>query len=735
MFKLLRYFSLTSFISIGLVAVVLGFFYREIAVGDMVDMGESNARALTVVLGNSLRPTILPYLATADRLPTSKLKTHPQREDLHQAIAQHLQGLTIVKVKVYDVRGRTIFSTEAKQIGDDKSANAGFLSARNGATASELTHRDHFSAFDRELENRDVLSTYIPLSLDESGNVTVILEVYDDLTPFLKHIEKTQRSVILGVILILCLLYSVLFILVRHANNVIRKQYHDREQVEAELRQVHITLEQRVAERTNELAGANAELAAEISERKLANQRITHMAHHDALTGLPNRILLIDRIGQGIARANRMHHQLAILFLDLDRFKNINDSLGHAIGDQLLQAVSARITACLRDVDTAARLGGDEFIINLSEIADSAEAENVAQRILSELGQPFQVASHQLHVDVSIGIALYPHDGDNAETLIRNADTAMYHAKESGRGHYQFFRLQMSERVNRRLSTETKLHQALERDEFKLYYQPLVDTNSGRITGAEALLRWSLPDQQLVSPIEFIPIAEETGLIIPIGEWVLREACRQAQAWQAVYPGMKIAVNLSARQFRQKHLANLIEQILAETALPPHLLELELTESVLMHNTDETVRTLRRLAEMGIQLAVDDFGTGYSSLAYLKRFPINRLKIDRSFVRDIDSDADDAAIVTAIVGMAQDLNLNVTAEGVENIAQIQFLSSLGCHLMQGFYFSRPLNGQEFTHRLNAKLLHRNTATSLSDDSNVSDAPHLHTAANSHISVG
>ncbi len=701
MFRLLRYFSLTSFVSILVVAVVLGVFYREIAVHSLIAMGESNNSALTRVLANSLRPTLTPYLAIADALPADELRNHPDRRDLSAALLTLLQGLSVAKVKVYDLRGRTVFSTEPGQVGEDKSANAGFQGARDGRVASELTHRDQFSAFDRVIENRDLLSTYIPIQRTPGGPVEAVFEVYDDVTPFLARIERTQRMVFVGVLLTLCALYGVLFVIVRHADGVIRRQYRERVVAEEALREAQATLERRVDERTVELARANAGLEAQIEERRRADERVVYMAHHDALTGLPNRALLADRVGQAIARAHRSGGKLALLFLDLDRFKNVNDSLGHAVGDQLLTAVAARLTASRREVDTVARLGGDEFIISLPDIGGAAEAASVASRILADLAKPFTVAGHELHADASIGIVLYPGDGDTAEMLVRNADTAMYHAKESGRANYQFFGAQMTERVRRRLTTETNLRGALERGEFTLHYQPLVDLPSAGIIGAEALVRWPQPDRRLVSPSEFIPVAEDTGLIVALGEWVLREACTRAQAWQTQHPGLRIAVNLSARQFRQRNLVEMIERVLNETRLAPGLLELELTEGMLMHHVQETVTILARLDEIGVRLAIDDFGTGYSSLSYLKRFPIHALKIDRSFVRDIGTDPNDAAIVTAIVAMARSLGLDVTAEGVETHEQAAFLRSLACDLAQGFYFGRPMPATEFSARLGA----------------------------------
>ncbi|MEO8305367.1 MAG: EAL domain-containing protein [Betaproteobacteria bacterium] len=695
MFRLLRYFSITSFLSIVVAAVVLGLFYRSMAVRSVVEMGEANNAALTRALANSLEPELWPYLSTAESLSTVQLQSHPGKKEFSTEVVAHLKGLSVVKVKLYDLKGRTVYSTASNQVGDDESSSPGYQAARAGNVSSELTHRDQFWAFDRVIDNRDLLSTYLPLRRTRDGPVAAVFEVYDDVTPFVEDIERAQWQVVGVVVSVVGLLYLVLFFLVRHGDNVIRRQYREREQGEEALRQVQGTLERRVKSRTKELARANAGLEAEIAERRLADQRVVHMAHHDALTGLPNRTLLADRVGQAIARAHRSGGKLAVLFLDLDRFKNVNDSFGHAVGDMLLTAVSARLTASRREEDTVARLGGDEFIISIPDVKDAAEAESVAARILADLAKPFTISGHQLHADGSIGIALYPRDGDTAETLMRNADTAMYHAKESGRANYQFFSVQLTERVSRRLSTETNLRRALERGEFTVHYQPLMNLTTGRTDGAEALLRWPQEDQRLISPVEFIPIAEETGLIVPLGEWVLLEACAQAQAWQAQHPGLRIAVNLSARQFRQKNLIGMIEQVLGESRLHPTLLELELTEGMLMHNVEEATHILARLDEIGIRLAIDDFGTGYSSLSYLKRFPIHTLKIDRSFVRDISTDPDDAAIVTAIVAMARSLNLKVTAEGVETEEQAAFLRSLDCDQAQGFHFGRPMPSAEF----------------------------------------
>jgi diguanylate cyclase (GGDEF)-like protein len=700
MFRLLRYFSLTSLVSIALVGAALGLLYREIAVRSLVGMGEANNRALTTVLANTMWPSVSSYLVDTEGLATADdLKRYKGRASLEAQMRGHVKGLSVAKVKVYDLRGRTVFSSEARQIGEDKSRNGGFLAARDGRVTSELTHRNQFSAFEGVIEERDLLSTYLPIRRVPDGPVVAVFEVYDDVTPFLARVTQTQYQVVGGVVGLLLLLYGVLFFIVRHADRVMRRQYRERELAEVALREARDRLEQRVAERTMALGRANEELESEIAERRLADQRVMHMAHHDALTALPNRALLTDRVEQAIAHATRSGNKVALLFLDLDRFKNVNDSLGHGVGDDLLQAVALRLKGCLRAEDTAARLGGDEFIIALPDVGDAAEPARVAARILAELARPFEVSGHQLPAEASIGISMYPGDGDCAQTLLRNADTAMYHAKESGRGNYQFFSQQMNERVNRRLSTETRMRRALEQEEFVLHYQPLIDLGTGRVTGAEALLRWPQPDHHIVSPADFIPVAEETGLIVPLGEWVLRQACAQARAWQAQAPGLRIAVNLSPRQFRQKDLVTTVAQVLRDTGLAPHLLELELTEGMLMHHADDTVHTLARLGEMGVHLAIDDFGTGYSSLSYLKRFPIDTLKIDRSFVKDLHDGHDDAAIVKAIVAMARGLGLGVVAEGVETEAQARYLRSLACDMAQGFHFGRPMPAADFTRKL------------------------------------
>jgi diguanylate cyclase (GGDEF)-like protein/PAS domain S-box-containing protein len=433
----------------------------------------------------------------------------------------------------------------------------------------------------------------------------------------------------------------------------------------------------------------------DVSLARSQSRKMAHQAQHDSLTDLPNRTLLSDRMMQTMALAQRHKKQLAVLFLDVDRFKHINDSLGHGIGDRLLQSVAQRLLSCVRASDTVSRQGGDEFVILLSEIAHAEDAAISAGRILLALSAPHHIDQHELYLTVSIGIAIYPEDGVEPEVLLKNADFAMYDAKESCRNTYKFFKAEMNSRAVERQSLENDLRHAMERQEFVLHYQPKMNLDTGAIVGVEALIRWHHQARGLVPPAQFIPIAEDCGFIVPIGRWVLREACRQARAWRdAGLPPMCIAVNISAVELRARDFVAGVRAILTETGTEPRYLELELTETFLMQDLESTEAVLRALKEIGVQLALDDFGTGYSSLSYLKRFPIDTLKIDRSFVRDLTTDADDASIVNAVISMGKSLHMHVVAEGVETQEQLAFLQKHGCPEGQGYYFSRPVAAAE-----------------------------------------
>jgi diguanylate cyclase (GGDEF)-like protein/PAS domain S-box-containing protein len=443
----------------------------------------------------------------------------------------------------------------------------------------------------------------------------------------------------------------------------------------------------------------------DVSAARAMSLQLSHLAEHDFLTGLPNRLLLNDRLTQAISLSRRHGSQLAVLFLDLDRFKNINDSLGHDIGDQLLQSVALRLASCVRRSDTVSRQGGDEFVVLLSELGDAQDAAITAAKILDAVTLPHDVGPHKIHVSTSIGVSIYPGDGGTAEALIKNADAAMYEAKEIGCNNFQFFKQSMNIRAVERQFFETGLRRALERGEFLLHYQPIINLGTGEVSGVEALLRWPHPDRGLIPPALFVPIAEDCGLIQPIGRWVLREACRQARAWMdAGLKPIPLSVNISAMEFRAIDFLEGVRTILSDTKLDPCYLELEITESVLMKHPDSTATVLQALKAMGLRFAVDDFGTGYSSLSHLNRFPIDVLKVDQSFVHDICSNPDQATIVSAVIAMGKSLKKRVIAEGIETKEQLECLRGWGCEEGQGFFFSWPMAAAQFGKYLQGRAL-------------------------------
>jgi len=449
----------------------------------------------------------------------------------------------------------------------------------------------------------------------------------------------------------------------------------------------------------NRIQKRERELHRELSERKRVERRLTMLAHYDTLTRLPNRNYFRRRLTSVISSAPPDQF-VALLFLDLDNFKIVNDTLGHQLGDQLLKEAATRLRSCVRAEDCVCRLGGDEFTIILEHVGTLENVEQVAQKVVAALSEPIVLGDNEFYVTSSIGISVYPKDGSDADTLIKNGDTAMYHAKERGKNNFQFFSNEMTDRARKRLMLETALRQALERGEFVLYYQPQADLRTGEIVGAEALLRWQRPGIGIVGPQEIIPIAEETGLIVPIGEWILWAACSQANLWQrAGHNSMRVSVNISARQFREHDFLRMLANVLEDTQLDPSFLELELTESALLEDVEAAIAKAQDLRAMGVNLSIDDFGTGYSSISYLQRFPISDLKIDRSFVQDIPSNADNVEITKAIITMARGLDIEVVAEGVETRAQMEFLARHGCDRAQGYFIDHALPAPEFEARL------------------------------------
>jgi len=452
------------------------------------------------------------------------------------------------------------------------------------------------------------------------------------------------------------------------------------------------------------------------STEESANEELYHLAHHDMLTGLPNRAHFNDRLKTELLSAKRRKTSLAVLFLDLDHFKQINDTLGHAVGDGLLKEVANRLSASVRENDLVARQGGDEFVGILIDLANDDDAAFVAERMLKALKEPILVEGKKLSVSCSIGISIYLNDADDKESLINHADAAMYYSKEDGRGVYNFYTDELQKTHNHRIEIARLLRQALDNDEFELFYQPQIDVRTRKVVGVESLIRWHSPELGMVSPLDFIPIAEESGLIIEIGDWVLRTACKQGYAWsQAGYANLMVAVNLSSVQFKEEYFIDKLIQIVCETKISPQFLELELTESIIMKDDEKTLRTLHEIHECGIHLSIDDFGTGYSSMSYLKHFPIDQLKIDRAFVTDVHHSSDDAAIVLAMINLGHSLNLGVIAEGVEEESQLKWLKKHGCDEIQGYYFSRPLPADEISEFLEKTGVKKRSIEPLTDD--------------------
>lgn len=653
-FRLLRYFSITSLIGVLAVVVGLLFFYRSLAFHALMDHETRSNVALTRVFANNIWPHYSSFILNAGHIDPHELPKQTELTQLREEVQRLMKGLNVVKVKIYNLEGLTVYSTDLKQIGGDESKNAGFLSAKNGGTASDITFRHRFDSFEQIISDRNLVSSYIPIRKNETMPVEGVFELYSDVSELVEKLEKTQWQIAAAVLGSLSLLYFFLFLIVRRADEIISEQSE---------------------------------------EERLANQEKLHyQAFHDSLTGLPNRAKFAELLDETIRHAKRNETIFAILFVDLDHFKYLNDSLGHLVGDQLLREVGERLRQCVRETDTVARLGGDEFIILLPQIGRIDHAARAAEKIRSAVsGQRYHIEGQELAISPSIGISIYPYDGEDAVALIKNADAAMYYAKEMGRDKYQFFTPDMNARALAVLSMERSLRQAVEQNEFLLHYQPQMDIATGSVVGMEALIRWPHPVMGMVSPAEFIPVAEERGLILPIGDWVLREACRQNRAWQdAGMSAIPVAVNVSALQFRQPDFPEKVAKVLRDTGLAPEYLELEITEGVIMHGAEAAIETLRKLKAMRIMLSIDDFGTGYSSLSYLKQFRIDRLKLDQSFVRGLPSDMDDAAITTAVLGMAKALKLKVIAEGVETREQLEFLRLWECDEAQGYGFSKPL---------------------------------------------
>ena len=652
MFNLLRYSQLIALAVPIAVVVALTYLYRGLVFDSMVE-GETHANvALTRTFANAIWPAHAAFVRRAGALERPTLASRAEIGVLDGDLRRLASGLDIVKVKIYDLHGLTVYSTDPRQIGQSAAGNRGFQRARDGYPVSNLTYRERMDSWEGEIAERHILATYVPVHVHEAAPVEAVLEIYSDVTRLVEANQRSEWKVLAAVLGAVALLYAVVQLMLERYRRLLEEKER---------------------------------------ERAAQEERIRHQAYHDPLTGLPNRASFTEHLEEAMRRAKRAGWPLALLFLDLDLFKRVNDCLGHDAGDRLLRVAAERIRRAVREADMLFRMGGDEFTVLLEDVRGPEEAAMVATRVLETIAEPLQLQHHEIAVTSSVGIALYARDDVVGERLVKAADTAMYRAKELGRNRYAFFAREMNERVETQMMVEAALRRALKNEEFVLYFQPRVSAATGRATGAEALLRWKHPEWGLVEPARFVPLLEETGLIVPVGAWVLAEACRAARAWQSAgLPPLRVSVNLSSRQFRSEALCDAVSEALRSSGLAPQLLELELTESLLIENVEHAMGVMGQLKAIGTVISIDDFGTGYSSLGYLKRFPIDSLKIDRSFVRDIATSPKDAAIVKAISALARSLGIGLIAEGVEEPWQVEFLRGRHCTELQGFFFSRPL---------------------------------------------
>ncbi len=654
-FRLTRYFSLASLAGVLLVTASLFWTFRALTERHLLDQQSRSNAELTRAFANSVWGRYRVFVATSTGRSRGDLLTDAALADLRADVLTKMRGLSIAKVKIYNLAGTTVFSTDASQIGEDKSGNQGFIDARAGGVASQITYRELFDSFEGVINNRNLIASYVPIRISADAPVEGVFEVYADVTELLEKQHRAQWQVAAVVLVLLGTLYGFLLIVVRKADRII---------------------------------------AAQEAERAAKDEQVRHQAYHDALTGLPNRAYFSERLSEAVSLAARHGHNCGLMFIDLDRFKIVNDSLGHPAGDALLRAVSERIHHGLRGSDLLFRMGGDEFTVILPQVGLPEDAAYVARRIIAAVAQPVTVQGHELTVGATIGIAVFPGDGQSAEALVKNADAAMYAAKESGRGTHAFYSADMNQRSLQRLDLESALKRGFRDGEFELHYQPRIDAATRHVAALEALLRWASPTRGLVLPGEFIGTLEDTGMMPIVGEWVLRTACAQTRAWHdAGMAPLRVSVNVSASQFQSDAFVPMVRRVLAESGAVPAQIELELTESLLITHADRARITIAELKAMGLRISIDDFGTGCSSLNYLRHLEVDFLKIDRSFVTDIASSPRDRAVASAIIELADALDIAVVAEGVETQDQADFFSSSPCAELQGFLFCRPLPAQ------------------------------------------
>lgn len=656
-FKLLRYFTLISIATLLITSVVFGTWFSHISAQKLIKNEERNNVALARTLSSWVWPQYGDFLSSASQYDKEVLKNHQLTNKLDKALLVRTSELGVLKIKIYDLQGYTVFSSDRSQIGSSKKGRSSFEQAKTGTVISNLAFRDKIYARKEFIENRNVLSSYIPVYFGEEKNIVAVLEIYKDVSSLVEDLEVNRMSIISAVITGLLVLFAVLYFVIRHADRII------------------ITYNQ---------------------EQLNNHAHIHHQAYHDYLTGLPNRMLLLDRLEHAMLHAQTESHLIALMFIDLDRFKQINDTLGHDVGDDLLIEIAKRIKNCTRPADTVARLAGDEFIVILEGLQTVELAQTFAERIIKALEKPVILGAHKINITCSIGIALYPFEDDNSQSLLQKADTAMYFAKHNGRNNYHLYTVDSTDISNTHFTIENDLINALENNQFVLHFQPKIDLNSMSMCGMEALIRWEHPEKGTIPPLEFIPALEESGLIHRVGLWVIERACKINKQWiDTGLPPLQIAVNISTIQLNRDDFVDNIFEILDNTGLDPKYLELELTESGLLSDIDANIIMFEKLRAKGIKLALDDFGTGYSSLSYICKLPIDIIKIDKEFIHQITSGRQTRSVVTAILSFAHGLRLDIVAEGVETTEQLVFLNAMRCTTAQGFLLSKPLPQEEF----------------------------------------
>lgn len=684
MFNLTRYFSVLSLILVACAGLVLGSYLYHFSSRHMIEQAEHDNVSMTQFIRNAMY--IQFYHALSDSYHQDEGLPEIMRENaarLYLNVDRLVHGSDVIKVKLYNRDGITVFSSDLEQLGESWYDKDGFHAAMDGDVYSVLRQRNMFLTHYGEQRDVNFIASYIPMRNDE-GVVEGVFEIYREVSPLVARVEQSLWQVAGVAAISLLLLYLMQLWVVRRAQGIMHRQA-------AELESMNIELDRRVQERT-------ASLENEITERINAERRLDHLAYHDPLTGLPNRLLFKEHLTTSLVRMQKNNHSIAVLFIDLDRFKDVNDTLGHSMGDALLVVVTRRIRACVRERDTLARHGGDEFICIIEDVADKAEVCVVAEKLLAQFNEPFTVSGNELFLSASIGISFAPEDGDEVDILVRNADAAMYQAKESGRNRYHFYSSEMTRLAQERMRMETLLRHAIGYDELSVYFQPKFDVKSGRMVGAEALLRWHSPELGEIPPSQFISLAEDNGHIVEIGAWVMRAAIHQLQEWDnAGFTLPLLSINLSVKQLERADFVAQVQRMLDETSIQPSRIEFEITESVIMY-VDDSVAILKRLCELGVSLSVDDFGTGYSSLAYLKELPVQVIKIDRSFIKGIGQSISDEAIIRTVIALSHSLGFSTVAEGIETEQQAEFLHHAGCEQMQGYLFGRPVPADEFIAR-------------------------------------